>query len=125
MRGGKGTPLHKPHTYNHQIMTTRKNLAIWMDHSNAHVMEFTTDPITMNILHNRSKQQPLEFYERIGEVIKEYQNVLLFGPSNAKGELIAMLNADHQFENIRLETKDSDKMSQNRQHAFVRAHFSH
>jgi hypothetical protein len=106
-------------------MTTAKNLAIWMDYSNAHLMEFTTVPITMSILHNRARQQPFEFLKKIGDVIKNYQNVLLFGPPNAKAELITMLKADNQFEKISLETKDSDKMSQNKQHEFVREHFSH
>jgi hypothetical protein len=105
-------------------MTTAKNLAIWMDHSNAHLMEFTTVPITMNILHNRAQHQPSEFYKKIGDVIKHYQNVLLFGPANAKAELLTMLKADQHFEKIRLETKDSDKMSQNKLHEFVRDHFS-
>ena len=44
----------------------------------------------------------------------------LFGPTNAKIELLNLLRADHQFEKIKLETKDSDKMTQNEQHAFVR-----
>jgi len=43
---------------------------------------------------------------------------------NAKAELMTMLKEDTQFEKIRLETKDSDKMSQNKQHDFVRDHFS-
>jgi hypothetical protein len=105
-------------------MTTAKNLAIWMDHSNAHLMEFATDPITMDILHNRPPQKPSEYYKKIGDVIKNYQHVLLFGPTNAKTELITMLKADQGFEKIRLETKDSEKMSQNKQHEFVRDHFS-
>ena len=69
-------------------MSIAKNLAIWMDHSNAHLMEFTGVPITMNILHNREKHQPLEFYKKIGDVIKNYQEVLLFGPANAKTDLL-------------------------------------
>ena len=96
-----------------------------MDHSNAHLMEFTTVPVTMNILHNRVQHQPSEYYKKIIDVIKNYQNVLLFGPTNAKAELMTMLKADHQFEKITLETKDSDKMSQNKQHDFVSDHFSH
>lgn len=78
----------------------------------------------MNILHNKAQQQSSEFYKKIGDVIKNYENVLVFGPSNAKSELITMLKADHKFEKISLETKDADKMSQNKQHEFVREHFS-
>ena len=96
-----------------------------MDHSNAHLMEFTTVATTINIFHNKTLQQSSDFYKKISDVIKHYQHVLLFGPSNAKAELTTMLKADHQFEKIRLETKDADKMSQNKLHEFVREHFSH
>jgi stalled ribosome rescue protein Dom34 len=126
-------------------MTTAKNLGIWMDHSNAHLMEFTTDPITTTIIssrfthrekeqsigksedgmHQKEQHEQSDYYKKIGEAIKNYQEVLLFGPTNAKTELLNLLKADHHFEKIKLETKDADKMTQNEQHAFVRNHFSH
>jgi len=105
-------------------MTTAKKLAIWMDRTNAHLMEFTTVPITTNILHSRPQQQSSEFYKKIGDVIKNYENVLVFGPTDAKSELVTALKADHQFEKISLEIKDAEKMSQNKQHEFVREYFS-
>ena len=115
-----------------------------MDHSNAHVMEFTTDPIqTTNIesafttqakeesleksehlMHNKEQQQQSEYYKKLGDIIRNFQDVLLFGPTNAKIELLNLLRADHQFEKIKFETKDSDKMTQNEQHAFVRDYFT-
>ena len=106
-------------------MPTAKNLAIWMDHSNAHLVEFTGVPITMNILHNSERHQPSEFYRKIGDVIKNYEEVLLFGPTNAKTELLNILRADHHFEKIKLETKECDKMTQNEQHTFVKNYFLH
>jgi hypothetical protein len=125
-------------------MTTSKNLGIWMDHSNAHLMEFTTDPITTTIIssrfthrekehslgksedgmHQKEQHEQSDYYKKIGEIIKNYQDVLLFGPTSAKLELLNILRADHHFEKIKLETKDSDKMTQNEQHAFVRDYFS-
>jgi stalled ribosome rescue protein Dom34 len=127
------------------MMTTAKNLGIWMDHSNAHLMEFTTDPITTTIIssrfthrekeqsigksedgmHQKEQHEQSDYYKKIGEAIKNYQEVLLFGPTNAKTELLNLLKADHHFEKIKLETKDADKMTQNEQHAFVRNYFSH
>jgi stalled ribosome rescue protein Dom34 len=127
------------------MMTTAKNLGIWMDHSNAHLMEFTTDPITTTIIssrfthrekehsigksedgmHQKEQHEQSDYYKKIGEAIKNYQEVLLFGPTNAKTELLNLLKADHHFEKIKLETKDADKMTQNEQHAFVRDYFSH
>ena len=122
-----------------------KNLGIWMDHAKAHLMEFTTDPITTNIIsnpyshrekehslgksedgmHNKEQHSQHEYYKKLGDIIRNFQDVLLFGPTNAKVELLNLLRADHQFEKIRLETKDSDKMTQNEQHAFVKDYFSH
>jgi hypothetical protein len=126
-------------------MTTATNLGIWMDHSNAHLMEFTTDPITTTIIssrfthrdkehsigrsengmHQKQNHELTGYYKKIGEAIRNYQDVLLFGPTSAKIELLNLLKADHHFEKIRIETKDADKMTQNEQHAFVREHFSH
>jgi stalled ribosome rescue protein Dom34 len=126
-------------------MTTATNLGIWMDHSNAHLMEFTTEPLTTMIIssrfthrekehsigksedgmHQKEQHEHQDYYKKIGEAIKNYQDVLLFGPTTAKTELFNMLKADHHFEKIRIETKDADKMTQNEQHAFVRKHFSH
>ncbi len=115
-----------------------------MDHANAHLMEFTTDPITTDIIsnayshrekehslgkseesmHNKQQQSQHEYYKKLGDIIRNYQDVVLFGPTNAKIELLNLLRADHQFEKIKLETKDSDKMTQNEQHAFVRDYFT-
>ena len=125
-------------------MTTATNLGIWMDHSNAHLMEFTTVPITTTIIsskfthrdkehsigrsengmHQKQNHELAGYYKKIGEAIKNYQDVLLFGPTSAKTELLNLLKADHLFEKIRIETKDADKMTQNEQHAFVREYFS-
>jgi hypothetical protein len=125
-------------------MTTATNLGIWMDHSNAHLMEFTTEPLTTTIIssrfthrdkehsigrsengmHQKQNHELAGYYKKIGEAIKNYQDVILFGPTSAKTELFNLLKADHLFEKIRIETKDADKMTQNEQHAFVREYFS-
>ena len=125
-------------------MTKTKNLGIWMDHSNAHLMEFTTDPITTNIIsskfthqekehslsksenlmHNKEQGQQSAYYKRLGDAIKNYEDVIIFGPTDAKSELLNILRADHNFENIKVEIEQTDKMTQNQQHAFVKDYFS-
>lgn len=125
-------------------MTTAKNLGIWMDHSSAHLMEFTSDPIetktieskfthqakeeslskSENLMHNKEQHQQSEYYKKLGEIIKNYEGVILFGPTDAKVELFNTLRADHHFEKIKIEVKQADKMTENQQHAFVREHFS-
>ena len=74
-------------------METAKYLGIWMDHSRAHVMEFTTDPIETKIIlseftheekefslskseelmHNKEKHQQSAFYKKLGDVIRNYE----------------------------------------------------
>ena len=125
-------------------MTTATKLGIWMDHANAHLMEFTTNVITTdiissrsthqekeqslskseNVMHNKEQQQQAAYYHKLGDVIKNYEDVIIFGPTNAKSELLNILKADHHFEKIKLEIEQTDKMSQNQQHAFVTDYFS-
>lgn len=125
-------------------MTATKNLGIWMDHSNAHLMEFTSDLMqtksiaskftheekeqsldkSEHIMHNKQQQQQSEFYKRLGEAIRNYEEVLLFGPTDAKVELFNLLRADHRFVKTKIEIKQTGKMTANQQLAFVREHFS-
>lgn len=124
-------------------MVTTKCLGIWMDHANANLIEFADGTLETNIIHskfthevkedvlNRSeytmhkKEQHLQsaFYKKIGKVISNYTDVILFGPTSAKAELLNLLNEDHNFAKINIEIKQADKMSENQQHAFVRDHF--
>ena len=66
----------------------------------------------------------MEFYKKLGEVIRKYEEVILFGPTNAKVELYNLLKADHLFSKVKIEVQQTDKMTENQQHAFVKHHFS-
>ena len=123
-------------------MTTTKKLGIWMDHASAHVMEFA-DPMATNIvvsqstheekektlqkgesmMHNKNQQQQAAYYKKLGGFIKDYNEVLLFGPTDAKTELFNLLKADKQFDKIEIETLQADKMTTNQENAFVRSYF--
>ncbi len=124
-------------------MTTAKKLGIWMDHASAHLMEYTDDIVTNivfsesthaerektlqkgeSMMHNKNQQQLAEYYKTIGEAVKNYEDVLIFGPTNAKIELLNILKADMHFDKIKIETMPADKMTENQEHAFVRDYFS-
>jgi ADP-heptose:LPS heptosyltransferase len=125
-------------------MATAKKLGIWMDHANAHLMEFTTDPIETKTIaskfthevkelsirkgedrmHNKEQNQQHEYYKEIGEKIKKYEEVVLFGPTDAKVELFNFLLKDHNLANIKIKVEHADKMTENQQHAFVKKYFS-
>ncbi|MES2681548.1 MAG: hypothetical protein V4635_16755 [Bacteroidota bacterium] len=125
-------------------MTKVKNLGIWMDHSTADLMELTTDPIEIktissafthqvkeeslnkneNLMHNKEQHQQSGFYKKLIEEIRNYENVILFGPTDAKSELRNLIVADHRFEKIKIEVKNADKMSEGQKKAFVVEYFS-
>jgi stalled ribosome rescue protein Dom34 len=125
-------------------MSTAKNLGIWMDHADAHLMEFTTDPIETktiesefthevkeqslgkgeHLMHNKEQHEESAYYKELGNIIKNYESVILFGPTEAKTELYNVLKADRHFEKIKITVLPAGKMTENQQHAFVREHFS-
>ncbi len=124
-------------------MTTKRNLGIWMDHATAHVMEFTDSIKTIvihskftheekekslhkgeNLMHNKEQGQQSDFYKKLAETIRDYDEVVLFGPTDAKLELLNLLKADHTFAKIEIVVKSSEKMTENQEHAFVRNYFS-
>ncbi|WP_214070147.1 hypothetical protein [Mucilaginibacter sp. dw_454] len=125
-------------------MKNTKDLGIWMDHQTAHLMEFTTDPIqtttidseftheekeqtlsrSENLMHNKEQHEQAAYYKELGELIRGYDEVILFGPTDAKVELFNFLRKDHRFSAIQIEIEQADKMTVNQQHAFVKAHFS-
>lgn len=124
-------------------MKNTEKLGIWMDHSNAHILHSSVDTIetktisskfthiekehslskSENLMHHKEQQQQHEYYKEIGDVIKNYNEVIVFGPTDAKVELVNFLKKDHHFDNIKIEVKNADKMTENQEHAFVKEHF--
>ena len=119
-----------------------------MDHSHAYLMDLKGNVIDTNCIvsetllqdHDKSltngenhvdfndnykkeKQEKSNYYNKISEIIKNYKEVILFGPTDAKNELFNLMEADHLFENINIEKKDTDKMTENEMHALVMDYF--
>ena len=74
-------------------------------------------------MHNKEQHWQSEYYKELGAEIKNYENVILFGPTDAKAELLNTLRSDPQFSKIKIETRQTDKMTENQQHAFVKEYF--
>ncbi len=126
------------------MTTAKKRLGIWMDHSNAHIIEFSTEKMETQILdakftneekgeslgkseqlmHNKEQHLQAEFYKELSEVIKNYDEVFLFGPTSAKNELHNILKENHHFDKIKIETATSDKMTENQKYALLKEHFA-
>ena len=125
-------------------MKTTKKLGIWMDHSKAHLMEFASSNFEIEIIKSKvdnqekieslarvnksnfttEQKQLFEYYKKIGETLKNYQRVILFGPTDAKIELFDILSEDTRFLKIKIEIKNTDSMDENQQHNFVTNYFS-
>lgn len=125
-------------------MKTKQQVGIFMDHSNAHIMEFTVDPIetttiestfthqvkedtlekSEHLMHNKEQHQQASFYKKISDSIKNFDSVLLFGPTEAKVELFNILKANHAFAKANITVIQTDKLTENQQHAFVKEHFT-
>ena len=74
-------------------------------------------------MHHKEGHEQLAYYEAIAAEIKQYEEVLLLGPTDAKVDLLNLLKADHHFDKINIETRPTDKMTENQQHAFVKKYF--
>jgi hypothetical protein len=123
-------------------LKSTKNIGIWMDHSIAHFIEFKNNKIESydiesqpdleekqnigkdeSLQQNIKKNQLLEYFKKLSFIIKDFKNVLLFGPTDAKTELFNFLKKDRHFEGIKIEIKNADKLTENQMHAFVKEHF--
>jgi hypothetical protein len=114
-----------------------------MDHSVAHLMELTNDTILTSIiesqsalmdeadylrkdeglLHNIEHYQKSDYFKRLSSVIRDFNEVIIFGPTDAKSELHNLLKDDHHFDKIRIEIKPADKMTENQKQAYVKNYF--
>ena len=121
-----------------------KQLGIWMDHSCAIIMEISNGIIIEKTIKSEFKQEEKDhlldkvernnqkkdqhqqsaYYKLLGENIVNYQEVLLFGPTEAKNELFNLLKDDHHFGHIKFEIKNTDKMTEHQTHKFVTEFFA-
>jgi len=63
------------------------------------------------------------YYKKISEVILKYDDVLLFGPTDAKKELFNHLKDDSHFSHIQFVVKTVDKMTDNQLYAYFNEYF--
>jgi hypothetical protein len=125
-------------------MTTEKKLGIWMDHAKAYLTEFSDHPTETKIIgsnfthkdkenslvrgedfmHSKEQHRHSEYYNKLGDIIKNYDEVIIFGPTDAKAELFNILKSDPLFAKIKIEMKQTDKMTELQQQTFVKEYFN-
>jgi len=110
-------------------MKTTKQLGIWMDHSIAHLMELRNSTIVSETIeaetiilqedieinwkdessiHNKEQYNLSHYFKKLINVIKEYDDVLLFGPTDAKRELFHLNDNIHNMDMIKIAIKTTD-----------------
>lgn len=124
-------------------MKTEKKIGICLDHSQAHFVNYHSESEKQELIesdfthfekekslsksengmHNKEQQELGTFFKKIAKVIMNYDDVLLFGPTDAKVELFNYLRSEHKYDKIKIEVKDADKMSDSQQIEFVKNHF--
>jgi ADP-heptose:LPS heptosyltransferase len=124
-------------------MKTLKKIGIWMDHSMAHITEFDSEIKETKIItsdftfqdrvetlersesemHNKEQHKQATYYKNLAQIIKNFDEVILFGPTDAKVELYNELKDNHQFDKIKIEVKNTDKMSDKEQRNFIDDYF--
>lgn len=124
-------------------MKTHLKLAIYLDHSEAKLFEFNGQTIPFKSiksnfdnqdkkeilqkgeshLHHKEQQLQHKYYENLGREIQHFTTVLLFGATEAKTELFNYLRKNKHFSNIEIDVKNSDKLTENQQLAFVNKHY--
>jgi len=122
-----------------------KQLGIYMDYSNAYLMELIDKNIvSRNIefesdgkdVHVNSLKQTEKasskfvrhlqsaYYLELCEIIRNYNQVVLFGPADTKDELFNLLEFDHNFDNIKIKNINTDKMSEIQIHNFLKEYYN-
>lgn len=124
-------------------MKTLKKIGIWMDHSMAHITEFDSEIKETKIIssdftyqdrnetlersesemHHKEQHKQAAYFSNLSKIIKDFDEVILFGPTNAKVELYNELKENHQFDAIKIEVKNTDKMSEKEQRNFIDDYF--
>jgi stalled ribosome rescue protein Dom34 len=82
---------------------------VWIDHREAHVIEFSADQADSGVVHTRSKHphlhhkegaigsgnlpQDKQYYQSVADAIADAGEVLIVGPSTAKLEFFKFLHA--------------------------------
>lgn len=126
-------------------MKTTKQLGIWMDHSVAHLMELKNNIIVSETIEaetiifqedieinwkdetsiqNKEQYNLSHYFKKLINVIKDYDEVLLFGPTEAKSELFNLIDNIHHMDMIKFAIKTTDKMPEDLRQTFVREYFN-
>jgi hypothetical protein len=111
-----------------------------MCHSSVHLVEYTGElaeelrntkkeethhmEVHNATIQNEAFHLQTESFKKLGIAIEKYEEVILFGPIDAKVELMNFLKSDKRFDRINITIKQTNIMSEDQQQSFVEQYFS-
>lgn len=75
-------------------------------------------------IENKIKQKTVKYLEEITSEIKGAYSVVIFGPAGTKTELKKTIRSNHEMDNVLLEVKTADNMTENQSVAWVKEYYS-
>lgn len=126
-------------------MRAKRILGIWMDHSTAQLSEWSNSNFMTETIESKPKLHAKEedlyykdeshrlnkersrldtYYKKLSDAILNYDEVILFGPTEAKDELANILKDNPHFEKIKIVVRPADKMTETEQHEFLKEFMS-
>ena len=124
-------------------MNLKKRIGIWMDYTSAQIYENATGEFLLTSMesnfylpikkkgeassespiHNEKNQTDQAFYNDLLLLVKDYDEAVLFGPTQAKTALFDLIKANPECNNLYIQTLEADKMTTEQMKAFVKTHF--
>jgi stalled ribosome rescue protein Dom34 len=125
-------------------MKAKKRIGIWMDYTSAQIYENASGKFLLtsmesnfsmpvkqdaklhseSLLHNKENKADQAYFKDLIDLIKDYDEVVLFGPTKAKTALYNQIKATPKFNKIFIESRDADKMTSNQMKNYVKDYFS-
>jgi recombinational DNA repair ATPase RecF len=103
--------------YNHMIVS--RNI-VFKSKENEEFIEYNN---LLPVFGSDVQQHQLAYYKEISNIIRNYQQVLIFGPVNVENEFYKLLEADHHFKKIKLEIVNTKVLNEVQIHEFVLNHY--
>jgi hypothetical protein len=124
-------------------MDLKKSLGIWLDYAKANIIDVqdtTNTPHTIHSkftsqvkkevlqksergMHDKEEKMHKAYFNELMDVVKNYESVLLFGPTKAKQELHNLMTEIPAMHTIKVAVLPAEEMTYNQKLAFVRKHF--
>ncbi|MDA6071575.1 hypothetical protein NJT12_18290 [Flavobacterium sp. AC] len=122
-------------------MKTINQLGIYLDHASANLIDFTDKESETIIsefdiqdkhetlqrseseMHHKEQDKQRSYFKKIATLAIGYNEIVLFGPTTAKTELLHFLQKDNSFIKIKIEAENTPKMNLQEQEVFVHDHF--